>query len=291
MIKASRFLSPKSDVIFKKIFGSHPAILKSFLNAVMPLPEGVEIDHLEYLTPEEVPIIPEFKRSIVDVKCYDKSGTIFVIEMQMNWSASFNSRMLYGCSKAYVNQLESGRPYKELCDVYGLALVDGVFDPNPNEYYHHYKMTKVADTTKYLKGMEIVFVELPKFNFKTFQEKKLRDLWLRFLNETENMLEIPQELQEEKEIVDALELSQEAALTKEELAYYESYMDAIRTEKTLMADKFEEGIEIGGERERLKALKEKKAMVKLMFLEGSTIEFIQKVTKLDLKTISELIKE
>src|SRR3989338_1359250 len=231
MIKASRFLSPKSDVIFKKIFGSHPAILKSFLNAVMPLPEGVEIDHLEYLTPEEVPIIPEFKRSIVDVKCYDKSGMIFIIEMQMNWSPSFNSRMLYGCSKAYVNQLYSGQPYKELCDVYGLALVDNEFDPNPNEYYHHYKLTKVGDTTKYLKGMEIVFVELPKFKFKTLQEKKLRALWFRFLNEKEN--------------IEALELSQEAALTKEELAYYESYMDAIRTEKTLMEDSFEEGREEG----------------------------------------------
>ena len=40
MIKAARFLNPKADVVFKKIFGCHENLLRSFLNAVMPLPEG-----------------------------------------------------------------------------------------------------------------------------------------------------------------------------------------------------------------------------------------------------------
>jgi hypothetical protein len=30
----SRYLDPKTDVVFKKIFGEHPHLLKSFLNAV-----------------------------------------------------------------------------------------------------------------------------------------------------------------------------------------------------------------------------------------------------------------
>ncbi len=32
-----KFLDPKNDVIFKKIFGQHPEILRSFLNSMLPL--------------------------------------------------------------------------------------------------------------------------------------------------------------------------------------------------------------------------------------------------------------
>ena len=34
-----RYLDPKTDIVFKKIFGEHPRLLKSFLNAVLPFPE------------------------------------------------------------------------------------------------------------------------------------------------------------------------------------------------------------------------------------------------------------
>src|SRR4051812_46570024 len=39
-LKPSRFLDPKADVVFKKIFGDHPHLIKSFLNGVMPFQEG-----------------------------------------------------------------------------------------------------------------------------------------------------------------------------------------------------------------------------------------------------------
>ncbi|MBP9727430.1 MAG: hypothetical protein KBD83_08220, partial [Gammaproteobacteria bacterium] len=60
----ARYLDPKSDLVFKKIFG-HPVLLKSFLNAVLPLPTGCLIENLEYLSSENIPEIPEFKHSIV----------------------------------------------------------------------------------------------------------------------------------------------------------------------------------------------------------------------------------
>lgn len=89
MITASKFLDPKADVVFKKIFGQHADLLMSFLNAIMPLPEP--ITELTYLTSEQSPIIPELKRPIVDVKCKDALGRQFIIEMQMEWSAAFPS--------------------------------------------------------------------------------------------------------------------------------------------------------------------------------------------------------
>src|SRR5271170_1111708 len=107
--KPLRLLDPKSDIVFKKIFGQHPNLIKSFLNGILPLPEGRLIESLEYLTPEQSPRIPSMKNTIVDVKCTDQEGRIFIVEMQMTWSKSFLKRFLFGTSKAYVQQLEAGK--------------------------------------------------------------------------------------------------------------------------------------------------------------------------------------
>ena len=85
----SRYLDPKADVVFKKIFGEHPKLLISFLNALLPLSPNSPIVTLTYLQNEQVPVIPEFKRNIADVKCTDAQGRVFIVEMQMNWNRSF----------------------------------------------------------------------------------------------------------------------------------------------------------------------------------------------------------
>lgn len=79
--KTNGYLDPKSDIVFKRIFGEHPDLVKSFLNSVMPLPEGGLIETVSYLATEQVPRIPGLKNTIVDVKCTDQSGRIFIIEM------------------------------------------------------------------------------------------------------------------------------------------------------------------------------------------------------------------
>src|SRR5437879_1693480 len=92
--KLIRLLDPKSDIVFKKIFGQHPELIKSFLNSVLPLPKGRLIESVKYLTPEQSPRIPSMKNTIVDVKCTDQNGHIFIVEMQMSWSKSFLKRFL-----------------------------------------------------------------------------------------------------------------------------------------------------------------------------------------------------
>ena len=49
-----RYLDPKNDLTFKKVFGEHPHLLRSFLNAQLPLGPDQQIVSLEYLTPEPV---------------------------------------------------------------------------------------------------------------------------------------------------------------------------------------------------------------------------------------------
>lgn len=243
--KSFRFLDPKSDIVFKKIFGQHPALIKSFLNNVLPLPEGHLIESVEYITPEQAPRIPAMKNTIVDVKCLDETGRIFIVEMQMTWTPTFVKRFLFGTSRAYVQQLDAGESYDTLCPVYGLALVNRVFDEETEDCFHHYRMTNVKDMDKALEGIELVFVELPKFNPQTWAHRKLGALWLRFLREMGTLREIPPEFQESPELLKAVTLAEEASYTKGELDAYDYYLDALRVEKAIRHDAYAEGREEG----------------------------------------------
>lgn len=50
-----RYLDPKADLTFKKIFGEHKDLLISLLNALLPLADDEQIESVEDLSPELVP--------------------------------------------------------------------------------------------------------------------------------------------------------------------------------------------------------------------------------------------
>ena len=50
-----KYLDPKADLTFKKIFGNHPKRLISLLNALLPLSEEEQIHEIKYLPTELVP--------------------------------------------------------------------------------------------------------------------------------------------------------------------------------------------------------------------------------------------
>lgn len=238
-----KYLDPKNDLTFRKIFGQHPAIMKSFLNSLLPLPKGRYIEHLFYQDPAMFPEIPELKHTIVDVKCTDNYGRHFIVEMQMYWTNSFKSRMLFNSGKAYVKQLDRGNKYSELHPVYGLSLVNDIYlsdEKYADKYYHHYRLAHQDIPDEAIEGIELIFIELPKFKAKSFTEKRMQNLWLRFLTEVdENTLSAPEDLIKSKEIKDALEHLQVSAFNLKELRYYDDYWDKIRLERIAIDDAIE----------------------------------------------------
>lgn len=230
-----KYLDPKADLTFKKVFGEHPALVKSLLNALLPFKsEEEEITSVTYLTPEMVPQTPTRKFSIVDVRCEDAQGRQFIVEMQMVWSAEFKQRVLFNASKAYVKQLNRGEDYSLLKPVYSLNLVNEVFEPGLEDYYHYYHLVHEEHTERVIDGLHLVFVELPKFTPHTFTEKKMQVLWLRFLTEiNEKTKTVPAELLANPEIAKAVSEIEESAYTEEELLGYDDFWDAVSVEKTL----------------------------------------------------------
>src|SRR3989338_851172 len=238
----SRYLDPKADVVFKKIFSEHPHLLISFLNAVLPLTQDQHILTVEYLPSELVPRIPGFKSTIVDVRCTDSQNRLFIVEMQIQWTTGFMQRMLFNASKAYIKQLNAGEEYHLLKPVYGLALLASEFDPNPNDWYHHYKIVNVQKPASEIKDLQLIFVELPKFKTQNYNQKKLQILWLRFMSELDQTTTtIASELLAIPEIKEAVSITEQAAYSPAELDAYDRFWDAVSTEKTLKAGAYAEG--------------------------------------------------
>ena len=251
-----RYLDPKADLTFKKVFGEHPDLVISLLNALLPLETDEEVMEIEYLPAELVPENPLRKNSIVDVRCKDKCGRQYLVEMQMVWSPEFQQRVLFNASKAYVRQVKTGEEYELLQPVYSLNLVNEVFEPELEGFYHYYKMVHVEHSEKVIDGLHLIFVELPKFNPRNYSEKKMQVLWLRYLTEiNEQTREIP-ELMENPEIKKAVSVLEESAFTDAQLLGYEKFWDIISVEKTLYGSGWRRGVKEGRE-EGMKAGKAK----------------------------------
>ncbi|AAS14388.1 conserved hypothetical protein [Wolbachia endosymbiont of Drosophila melanogaster] len=79
----SKFLDPKNDVAFRRIFGTekNKDILIHFLNDILGFTGKDEIKEIEFLSTVMDPEIASDKQSIVDVLCRDSSGARYVIEM------------------------------------------------------------------------------------------------------------------------------------------------------------------------------------------------------------------
>ena len=288
-----RYLNPKADLTFKKVFGEHPDLVISFLNALLPIEPDEEIKDVEYLNPELVPQNPFRKDSIVDVRCRDINGRQFIVEMQMMWTSAYKQRVLFNASKAYVSQLEKGGDYELLQPVYSLNLVNDTFSES-TEYYHDFRIVETAETREVIEGLRFIFIELPKFTPKNYGDKRMQVLWLRYLTEiNEHTREVPQELMENPDINKAVTQLEESAFTEAQLLGYDKFWDIISTAKMHISSSRreahekgfkegrEEGMKEGREEERLKNASKMKA-------KGFTIEDIAEITGLAKEKIEKL---
>ena len=277
-----KYLNPKADLTFKRVFGQHPDLVMSLLNALLPLKQGEEITEIEYLPSEMIPENPLRKYSIVDVRCKDKKGRQFLVEMQMLWSPEFHQRVLFNASKAYVRQLDMGEAYELLQPIYSLNLVNEIFEPELEGYYHHYELVHVEHSNKVIDGLQLIFVELPKFTPHTYAEKKMHVLWLRYLTEiNEKTREAPDELLSNPEINKALSELEESAFSDEQLAGYEHFWDGVSVEKTIYNSAIRKGLAEG----KAEALRQTAANMKHLGMEATDIA---KCTGLSVEEIQKL---
>jgi len=250
----SKYLNPKADLTFKKVFGEHKNLVISLLNSLLPLPDKMEIKSVEYMSGENHSGNIDKKYSIVDVKCTDNYGRTFVVEMQNYWTSAFFSRTLYNAILTYGNQLKKGASFSELKNVYALSIVNEceitTSDNNKNDFIHEYYLTNQKNKDDVHKDIALVFVDLQKYRSldKSINKgvKKIAELWLKFLTEIDDdTVDVSPELLSNPETSQALEIVETAAYTPEELEAYRLFWLNVSTEVSALEEREKKGEENG----------------------------------------------
>ena len=132
----SKFLDPKNDVAFKKIFGTekNQDILIHFLNDMLVFKAGKPITQVTFLKTVQDPEIAAKKTSIVDVMCADDVGNQYIVEMQVAEGDTFIKRAQYYAAKAYSSQLKVAGKYHTLKEIIFLAITNFIMFPKKKEF-------------------------------------------------------------------------------------------------------------------------------------------------------------
>ena len=96
-----KYLDPKADLTFKKIFGNHPKRLISLLNALLPLNEEELIQQQQYLPTVEELEISGFTDA--ELRAYDKFWDSVSVERTL-----LDDRYQKGMEKGIAEGLEMG---------------------------------------------------------------------------------------------------------------------------------------------------------------------------------------
>ncbi|HEY9864787.1 MAG TPA: Rpn family recombination-promoting nuclease/putative transposase [Candidatus Obscuribacterales bacterium] len=214
-----RFINPKTDFAFKKIFGSSESkdILISFLNALVYNSELV-IQDLEIIDPYLAPKVTGLKDTYLDVKAQLNTGEIVIIEMQVINVEAFTKRVLYNAAKTYSLQLDVGQGYRFLKPVIALTITDFIQFENTDSWISHFIFKEKVQNFNYSDNeLELVFVELPKFQKSLEQLETLTDKWIYFMQSARTLETVPETLETVPQIQRAFQIANQTNLTREEL--------------------------------------------------------------------------
>lgn len=243
----SKYLDPKNDLAFKKIFGEekHKNIPISFLNAVLHLQGEDRILDLEFINTVQPPDVQSQKESVVDVLVKDQRGSRYIVEMQVSKTPGFEKRAQYYAAKTYSSQLGQGGKYGNLKEIVFLAITSYVVFPNKPDYKSEHVILDKKTYDQDLKDFSFTFVELPKFTKKENELKTIEDQWYYFFKHAVDSNHVIHALATNGEILDAYDIVERFGWTEQELRYYDNNMMAIMDARCRMEGAHEEGLEEG----------------------------------------------
>jgi predicted transposase/invertase (TIGR01784 family) len=240
--------NPRNDRTFKQIFHEHPQALIDLLNAFLPL--DVPIEAIEYMPQELQAEVGGFSMSVVDVRCRDKLGRHFIVEMQMQRTADFEQRVMMNAFRLFSRQILPGGDLREMQPVYTLCLLDYVmFKDHPDWIHQVEPMTNTFPHTS-IKGVTITFVEIRKWEkFDNLDFSDHRNVWMLFFTQPEKVMEVltPEQRAEFDGLIEAVNAWDLTKHSETDLLIMERKMDRLLSHqmgmRQLLEDVKDDGIE------------------------------------------------
>lgn len=280
----SRYLDPKNDVAFKKLFGTedHKPLLVSFLNAILGLEGHRRIKQIDFLPKDQVPLISEAKQTILDIKCTDERNFQYIIEMQNKCVPQFVKRAQFYTAHCYVSQALSGSYYLDLKPVILLAIANYPLFPNKKAVVSYHKTIDIQTQEHDLEDMSYIFVDLSKFKKKEKELHSIQDKWIYFLKNWQHTQQMPKSIQE-KELIEAYNVIERFNWSTLEMDAYVRANIALTDEFDARRKEREEGKEEGKEEGILsiaqKLLDKRYPIKEIVELTGLSLETIYTLKK------------
>jgi predicted transposase/invertase (TIGR01784 family) len=283
-----KFVDVKNDIAFRKIFGNDKKteILISFLNAVLHLEGKKRIKSITIVNPFQLPILPNMKTSIIDVKAKDFNGNTFIIEMQIADIIGMDKRLLYYTSKEYSQQIVSGEKYTELKPVIFIGIFDFPFTESES-YYSHHAICNVETAERVIKDMDFYFIELTKFNKSLNELNNITDKWIYFIKEAENLEVVPDNLDDDG-LKEAYADANQNTWTQFELDAYNYAAMREQDDRGRIALAEQKALQKGEEKGKEESYTE---IILEMDNEGYSIPQIAKITKKSEEEIRKIIEK
>ena len=285
--------SPQNDFLFKKIFAGkgNEDLLKDFLEAILNTKIDLKIvaKSVELTKNNE-----NDKTGILDILAmFDveenkkvKREITANIEMQVKNQRNIGERTLFYSSGLYYESHKEGENYDKNKVTIGICILSFELKKS-NDYIYKAEMMTNDNHEVITDGIQLYYIQLPTFEKlkgKIKGRKKLEQ-WLNFISHRDKEA-IKMAVKENDKVAKAENLLKNLRKTlsdptvREEIRIREKHrMDY----KNDMWEAKQEGVE-QGRREAI--IKNAKAMLE----EGLSIEFIEKITKLDKKQIEKLAR-
>ncbi|MGL5029330.1 MAG: Rpn family recombination-promoting nuclease/putative transposase, partial [Wolbachia pipientis] len=216
-----------------------------------------EIKDIEFLSTIQDPDIAAKKQSIVDVLCRDENGLQVIVEMQLARDKGFEKRAQLYAAKAYSRQLDKSGNYIDLQKVFFIAISNCNLLPEEVDYISTHNIRDIKTNGHYLKDLQFVFIELPKFTKNRVEQlENTTERWcffFKYAEETtdEDLKKIAAEAPIIKLAYDELDRFR---WNEKDLIAYEERILSVQKENAILAQKLDdakhEGIQIGEEKGR-----------------------------------------
>ncbi|EKE10231.1 MAG: hypothetical protein ACD_16C00066G0008 [uncultured bacterium] len=281
----TKFLDPKNDFAFKRIFGTekNKDILIHFLNDMLTFKDRALIQDVTFLKTIQDPETASKKTSIVDILCKDEKDNRYIVEMQVAKEKGFEKRAQYYASKAYISQVHVGGEYHNLKEVIFLAIAEFIMFPKKKDWKSEHVILDKNSYEHDLKDFSFTFLELPKFQKSIHELSTISDKWMYFFKNAEKTSEKDLEklvgkdmiIERAYEELDRFHWNEEELLTYDQAEKYEG------TYIASMAQKYDEGLEKGKRERELE-------IAKSLLLQGIDTDIIVSTTGLSKEEIEKL---
>ena len=234
------FINPFVDRGFKRLFGQEDSkeLLIDLLNGLF---EGERvITELSFLNVEMPAESTDSRAAVFDLKCKDKEGRIFIVEVQNAPQTYFYERGLYYLCRIISDQDRRGNDWKfELYPVYGIFLLN--FKSGKTDKVRTDIVLADRETGKQMSDtMRQIYLEMPFFNKEEAECETSLDYWLYTLKYMEKLETLP--FKGQKQLFEKLErLAKIVNMNKKERMEYEESLKIYRDNQGVLDYAIEKG--------------------------------------------------